>query len=121
MGAEREGMSATALLERLIIEGVDTSSTPASSTAALRTTGVPPWRLGPACGRSWPACGSSRVPRRSASRSWRRRPLSDPLQIRAALEFAARHPDDVADRIARHERAVTEGRRAADQRRALLA
>jgi hypothetical protein len=42
-------------------------------------------------------------------------------QIRTGLEFAARHPDDVEARIARNERAIAEGRRAARQRQALLA
>lgn len=44
-----------------------------------------------------------------------------PRQIRTALEFAARHPDEVEARIARNEQAIAEGRRAAEQRQALLA
>lgn len=44
-----------------------------------------------------------------------------PRQIRIALEFASRHPDDVEARIARNEQAIAEGRQAAEQRQALLA
>jgi hypothetical protein len=44
-----------------------------------------------------------------------------PRQIRAALEFAARHPDEVEASIVRNEEAIAEGRRAAEQRQALLA
>jgi hypothetical protein len=41
--------------------------------------------------------------------------------VRAALEFAARHPAEIEHRIVANERAITESREAAEQRRALLA
>lgn len=43
-----------------------------------------------------------------------------PRQIRTALEFAARHPDDVERRIAANEEAIAAGHEAAQRRRALL-
>lgn len=44
-----------------------------------------------------------------------------PRLVRAALEFAARHPVEIERRIVANERAITESREAAQQRRALLA
>ncbi len=44
-----------------------------------------------------------------------------PREIRTALEFAARYPDDSEARIARNEQAIEEGQQSAKRRQALLA
>jgi uncharacterized protein (DUF433 family) len=43
-----------------------------------------------------------------------------PPQIRSALEFAARHAEDIDRMLARHEEAVRDAQQAAEQRRAYL-
>jgi hypothetical protein len=47
-------------------------------------------------------------------------PRSRPPQIRSALEFAARHAEDIDRMLARHEEAVRDAQQAAEQRRAYL-
>jgi hypothetical protein len=44
-----------------------------------------------------------------------------PRQIRLALEFAVRHPDEVDRHLARNEAAIRESQQAAERRRAYLA
>lgn len=119
--AEREGLSATALLERLIIEGVDTldhpgivyRGTPTDRRAAL-AAGPDVWEI------------VARLRELDGHEEDRIATLADesalhPRQIRTALEYASRHPEDVEARISRNERAIDEGRRAAQQRQDLLA
>ncbi len=119
--AEREGLSATALLERLIIEGVDTLDHPGvvyrgatTDRRAALAAGPDVWEI-VARLRELDGTEEDRIATFSAESDLH------PRQIRAALEFASRHPDDVEARIARNEQAIVEGRRAAEQRQALLA
>lgn len=119
--AEREGLSATALLERLIIEGVDTLDHPGivyrgatSDRRAALAAGPDVWEI-VARLRELDGSEEDRIGALAAESDLH------PRQIRTALEFASRHPDDVEARIARNEQAIAEGRRAAEQRRALLA
>lgn len=119
--ADREGVSATALLERLIIEGVDTLDHPGivyrgpgHDRRAALAAGPDVWEI------------VARLRELDGSEEQRIATLSSetdlhPRQVRAALEFAARHPDEIQYRIARNEQAIVEGREAAEQRRALLA
>ncbi len=119
--AEREGISATALLERLIIEGVDTLEYPGvlyrgptHDRRAALAGGPDVWEI------------VTRLRELEGSEEERIASLATetelhPRQVRAALEFAARHPTEIEDRIVRNERAITESREAAEQRRALLA
>ena len=119
--AEQEGVSATALLERLIVEGVDTldhagivyRGTIHDRRAAL-AGGPDVWEV------------IARLRELSGGEEERIEVLAaetelHPREIRVALEFAARHPRDVQARVARNEEAIVAGRQAAEQRRALLA
>ena len=119
--AEREGLSATALLERLIIEGVDTLDHPGvvhrgpvHDRRAALAAGPDVWEI-VARLRELDGGEEDRIATLAAESELH------PRQIRIALEFAARHPDEVEARIARNERMITEGQQAAEQRRALLA
>lgn len=119
--ADREGLSATALLERLIIEGVDTLDHPGivyrgatTDRRAALAAGPDVWEI-VARLRALDGTEEDRIATLAAESDLH------PRQIRAALEFASRHPDDVEERIARNEQAIAEGRRAAEQRQALLA
>jgi AAA+ ATPase superfamily predicted ATPase len=119
--AEREGVSATALLERLIIEGVDTVEHPgivyrgpSDDRRAGLAGGPDVWEV------------VARLRELEGSEEQRIATLADevdlhPRQIRTALEFAARHAAEIERRIDRNERAIAENREAAEQRRALLA
>lgn len=119
--AEREGLSATALLERLIIEGVDTLDHPGivyrgatTDRRAALAAGPDVWEV-VARLRELEGSEEDRIATLAAESDLH------PRQIRTALEFASRHPDDVEARIVRNEQAIAEGRQAADQRQALLA
>ena len=119
--AGRDGISATALLERLIIEGVDTLEHPgivyrgASDDRRAGLAGGPDvWEV------------VARLRELAGSEEQRIATLASetdlhPRQIRSALEFASRHVEEIERRIARNERAIRENREAAEQRRALLA
>lgn len=119
--AEREGLSATALLERLIVEGVDALDHPGivyrgttvDRRAAL-AAGPDVWEI-VARLRELDGGEEDRITTLAAESELH------PRQIRTALEFASRHPEDVEARIARNEQAIAEGHRAAEQRQALLA
>ena len=118
--AEREGLSGTALLERLIIEGVDTLDHPgivyrgpSHDRRAALAAGPDVWEI-VARLRELDGNEEDRIAALAAESDLH------PRQIRTALEFAARHPDDVEARIARNEHAIAEGRRAAERRQALL-
>jgi len=119
--AEREGLSATALLERLIIEGVDVLDHPGivyrgttSDRRPALAAGSDVWEI-VARLRELDGSEEDRIATLAAESALH------PRQIRTALEFASRHPHDVEQRIARNEHAIEEGRRAAQQRQALLA
>ncbi len=118
--AEREGVSATALLERLIVEGVDTLDHPgivyrgpAHDRRVALSAGPDVWEI-VARLRELEGSEEERIDTLAAETDLH------PRQIRIALEFAARHPEDVESRIARNRRATEAGRQAAEQRRALL-
>lgn len=119
--AECEGISGTALLERLIIEGVDTLDHPGIVHRGPRHDR----RAGLAAGPDvWEIV--ARLRELDGGEEDRIASLAGesdlhPRQIRTALEFAARHPGDIEARIARNEEAIVQGRRAAEQRQALLA
>jgi hypothetical protein len=119
--AELEGISSTALLERLIIEGIDTLDHPGivyRGTAPDRRAGIAGgpdvWEV-VARLRELPGAEEERIELLTEESGLH------PRQIRLALEFAVRHPDDVDRRIARHEAAIRDSRQAAEQRRAYLA
>ncbi len=119
--AEREGVSATALLERLIIEGVDTLEHPGvvyrgsgQDRRAALAGGPDVWEI-VARLRELEGSEEERIATLAAETDLH------PRQLRAALEFAARHPQEIEHRLVRNERAIAESREAAEQRRALLA
>lgn len=119
--AEREGISGTALLERLIIEGVDTLDHPgivyrgpSHDRRAALAAGPDVWEI-VARLRELGGAEEERIATLAAESDLHQR------QIRTALEFAARHRDDIEARIAANEQAIVEGREAAEERRALLA
>jgi len=120
-GAQRQGLSSTALLERLIVEGIDTLEHPGivyrgptHDRRAALAAGPDVWEV-VARLRELEGDEEERIALLAAESDLH------PRQIRVALEFAARHPDDVEARITRNERAIAEGQRAAEQRQALLA
>lgn len=119
--ADREGLSVTALLERLIIEGVDTLDHPgivhrgaSHDRRAALAAGPDVWEI-VARLRELEGDEEHRIAALAAESDLH------PRQVGAALEFAAHHPEDVEERIARNEQAIAEGRRVAEQREALLA
>lgn len=118
--AHREGMSATALLERLIVEGIDSldhdgivfRGPPHDRRAAL-AGGPDLWEI------------ISRLRELDGSEEQRITTLVEESglharQIRLAIDFAAENPEDVNERIADNQAAVDASRRAAEQRHALL-
>jgi hypothetical protein len=119
--ADREGISATALLERLILEGVDTLDHP-----GIVYRGAAPDRRAAIAGGPdvWEVV--ARLRELTGAEEERIELLADeselhPRQIRLTLEFAVRHPDEVDRRIALNEEAIRESQQAAAQRQAYLA
>lgn len=119
--ADREGISGTALLERLIIEGVDTLDHPgivyrgpSHDRRAALAAGPDVWEVVTRL-RELEGDEEERIATLAAESDLH------PRQIRTALEFAARHRDAIEARIASNEQAIVEGRRAAEERQALLA
>lgn len=118
--AEREGTSATALLERLIIEGVDTLEHPgiiyrgpAHDRRAALAAGPDVWEI------------VARLRELSGDEEQRIAKLAEesalhPRQIRIAVDYAAAHPQQVEEHIERNEGAAEHSRRIAAQRQALL-
>jgi hypothetical protein len=118
--AEREGVSATALLERLIIEGVDTLDHP-----GVVFRGPPhDRRAGLAAGPDvWEII--ARLRELEGSEEQRIAALAEetelyPREIRRAVEYAAAHPEDIQARIERNEAAAERSRQAVRQRQELL-
>ena len=119
--AEREGTSATALLERLIIEGVDTLDHPgivhrgaSHDRRAALAAGPDVWEI------------IARLRELDGDEEDRIATLAEetalhPRQIRIAVDYAAAHPEPVEQLIARNEQAAEDSRRVAEQRQALLA
>ena len=114
-------MSATALLERLIIEGVDTLEHAGivyrgagHDRRAALAGGPDVWEV-VARLRELEGGEEQRIATLAAETE------VHPRLVRTALEFAARHPAEVERRIVANERAIAESCEAAEQRRALLA
>lgn len=119
--ADREGVSATALLERLILEGVDTLDHAgivyrgsATDRRAALAGGPDVWEI------------VARLRELTGSEEDRLDVLAQetelhPRQIRIALEFAVSNPDDIDRRLAHHEAAIRDSQQAAEQRRTYLA
>lgn len=118
--SEREGVSATALLERLIIEGIDALDHPGivhrgppHDRRAALAAGPDVWEV------------IARLRELKGSEQKRIKTLSHesdlhPRLIRLALDYAAEHDTEIQDRIRRNEAAAEGSRRAAKQRQALL-
>lgn len=119
--ADREGVSATALLERLIVEGVDTLDHPGivyrgptHDRRAALAAGPDVWEV------------VARLRELKGSEEKRIATLAEesevhPRQIRTAIDFAAEHREQIESRIRRNEEAAAGSRRAAAEREALLA
>lgn len=119
--AQSDGMSATALLEQLITEGVRTLDHPgivfrglAHSRRAALAGGPDVWEL------------VARLRELDGPVERRVQELSDeaglPAQVvRVALDYAAAHPDEVESRIRSNEEMIERSQRLAAQRAALLA
>ncbi|MGI8632684.1 MAG: hypothetical protein ACR2NA_09095 [Solirubrobacterales bacterium] len=115
-----ESFSATALLERLILEGIDALEHPGivfrgppHDRRAALAAGPDVWEV---VGRLRELGGSEE--QRIASLAAE----SDlhPREIRLALDYAAADPEDVTSRIERNQVEAEASRRAVDQREALL-
>lgn len=119
--AERDGTSATALLERLIIEGIDAMDHPgivhrgpAHRRRAALAAGPDVWEV------------IARLRELRGSEAERVATLAretdlHPRQIRIAIDYAAEHVEAIQDRIERNKTEGEISRRAAGRRAALLA
>jgi hypothetical protein len=119
--AAHEGMTATALLDQLIIEGIDqldypgiTFRGPAHDRRAALAAGPDVWEV---VARLQELDGSEeqRISQLAAESELR------PRIIRIALDYAADHPEPVQERIDRNKAMAEQSRRMARQREALLA
>jgi hypothetical protein len=119
--AAHEGMTATALLDQLIIEGIDqldypgiTFRGPAHDRRAALAAGPDVWEV---VARLQELDGSEeqRISQLAAESELR------PRIIRIALDYAADHPEAVQERIDRNKAMAEQSRRMARQREALLA
>jgi hypothetical protein len=119
--AARDGTTATALLDRLIVEGVEQLDYPgivfrgpAHDRRAALAAGPDVWEI------------IDRLQGLDGNAEQRISVLSaetgvHPRLIRVALDYAADHAEDMKKRIERNEAAVEHSRRTARQREALLA
>jgi hypothetical protein len=119
--AAREGMTATALLDQLIVEGIDQLDYPgiifrgpAHDRRAALAAGPDVWeviaRLRELHGRE-----EQRISLLAAESDLH------PRLIRTALDYAAEHSDEVQERIERNQAMAERSRSTAQQREALLA
>jgi hypothetical protein len=118
--AAREGMTATALLDLLIVEGVDQLDNPGvifrgppHDRRAALASGPDVWEV------------VARLQELDGSEEQRISLLSaesdlHPRLIRIALDYAAEHPGDVRERIERNQAMAERSRTMAQQREALL-
>lgn len=118
--AAQEGVSATALLERLIIEGVDQRDFPgivfrgpAHDRRAALAAGPDVWEV------------VARLQELDGSEEHRISTLSaeselHPRLVRIAVDYASEHADEVNSRIERNRALAERSRRAAAGREALL-
>lgn len=119
--AEQEGTSATALIERLIVEGVEQLDFPgivfrgpAHDRRAALAAGPDVWEV------------IARLRELEGSTEDRITMLSEeaelhPRLIRLAVDYAAEHPDEIRRRMDRNDEMAERSRRATQQREALLA
>lgn len=119
--AAREGMTATALLDRLIIEGIDQLDHPgivfrgpAHDRRAALTAGPDVWEI------------VARLQELEGGEEQRISLLAaesdlHPRLIRIALDYAAEHPDEIRERIGLNRGAIERSQRIAQEREALLA
>lgn len=119
--AAREGMTATMLLNQLIVEGIDQLDYPgivfrgpAHDRRAALAAGPDAWEI---IARLQELDGTEeqRISLLSSESDLR------PRLIRIALDYAADHPDDIQTRIDRNRAMAERSRRTAQQREALLA
>ena len=119
--AAREGMTATALLDLLIVEGIDQFDYPgiifrgpAHDRRAALAAGPDIWEV------------IARLQELDGSEEQRISLLSaesdlHPRLIRIAVDYAAEHPDEVRERIDRNRAMTQRSRKTSQQREALLA
>ncbi len=119
--AAREGMTATALLDQLIIEGIDQLDYPGivfrgpgHDRRAALAAGPDVWEI------------IARLQGLDGSEEQRISSLAaesdlHPRLIRIALDYAAEHPDEIRERIDRNQAMAERSRQTARQREALLA
>jgi hypothetical protein len=119
--AAREGMTATALLDQLIIEGIDQLDYqgiifrgPAHDRRAALAAGPDVWEV------------IARLQELEGSEEQRISTLAaesdlHPRLIRVALDYAAEHLEEIRERIDRNRAMTERSRRMARQREALLA
>lgn len=119
--AAREGMTATALLDQLIVEGIDQLDYPgiifrgpAHDRRAALAAGPDVWEV------------IARLQELDGTEEQRISLLSTesdlhPRLIRIAVDYAAEHPDEVRERIDRNRAMTQRSRKTSQQREALLA
>jgi hypothetical protein len=119
--AAREGMTATALLDLLIVEGIDQLDYPgiifrgpAHDRRAALAAGPDVWEV------------TARLQELDGSEEQRISLLSSesdlhPRLIRIALDYAAEHSAEIRERIERNQAVAERSRGMSEQRRALLA
>jgi len=119
--AELEGISATALLERLIIEGADQLDHPGvvfrgptHDRRAAMAAGPDVWEV------------IARLQELDGNEEERIAVLSEesdlhPRLIRIAVDYAVEHPEEIRSRIERNRELAERSRRAAEARVALIA
>lgn len=119
--ASAERLTERALLQRLVVEGLDT----------LQHPGIV-YRDGPTGRRAALAVGpdvwevSSALRHTGGSDEQRVAALAEqfdlhPRHIRTAIDFAAAHQEDIAAQVAANDAAAEQGRRLAEQRARLMA
>ena len=118
--AAREGTTATALLDQLIIEGIDQLDYPGiifRGPAHDRRAGLAAGRCGEVVARLQELEGSEeqRIGLLAAESDLH------PRLIRIALDYAAEHVDEVRERIGRNRGMAERSHRMAQQRESLLA
>lgn len=119
--AAAEGMSATAFLDRLIIEGTDQLDHPgivfrgpAHDRRAALAAGPDVWEIAARL-QDLDGTEEERIGVLVAESGLH------PRLIRIALDYAAAHPNDIRQRIARNRELAERSRQIAQQREALLA
>jgi hypothetical protein len=119
--AAREGVTSTALLDRLIVEGTEQLDYPgiifrgpAHDRRAALAAGPDVWEI-VARLRELEGGEEERIGVLVAESGMH------PRLVRVAIDYAAAHADEVRERISRNEAMIEQSRAAARQRQALLA